>query len=162
MFKIQQEVSQNNIYNVLDTVNNSDVTRIIFNGKPVKLLVSQPGNVTSLHFNSEFSESEHNNISTDIDYCDSAVNLLCAVEDKNYDVILIDYLLEGVDLIALLKFISEEYPQSKTVVMSAPVWNTSSEKEQITKLCYRCCHEDFYELDLESFVQDIMKERINP
>lgn len=120
--------------------------------RPFKVLVAKPGNVTSLRLNSALSEVERRYSITDIDYCDSAVNLICALEDNVYEVIFLDYNLDHIDLCALLAFVRLECPNTKVVVTSAPVWTEQAEKEKVTALCSSCCHEDFYDLDVNRFI----------
>lgn len=132
---------------------------IILEGKPVKVLVAKPGNVTSLHLGTALSEIELRHLETEIDYCESAVNLICALEESSYEMIFIDYNLDHIDLCALLTFVRSENPKTRVVVTSAPVWSEQGEKEKVTSLCSSCCHEDFFDLDVESFIRSSQKLR---
>lgn len=132
---------------------NTSYTGVSIGGRTVKVLVAEKGNVTSLHFNTKSPVNNDRELKTNVDYCDSAVNLICALEENSYEIVFLDYSLEHVDLSALLKFVRAERPNIKIVVTSAPVWSEQNEKDQVTSLCTCCCHESFYDLDVDSFVK---------
>lgn len=157
MLKNNHELPDNKLLNGFGHDINNGVTRLTINDKSLKVLVVDPGNVTSISFNTSLSNAENKGISTHIDYSDSAIGLLCAVEEKKYDVIFIDYHLDNVDIFALLTFIKHQSPQAKVFVTSYPVWNTNIERDKFTSHCSRCCHESFYELNVQTFLESILK-----
>lgn len=134
-----------------DFLTSSEVDDVI----ELSILVGKSKQVSSLHLNKVFSDFNQSQIITDIDNCDSPVSFLCAIEDKAYDIIFVDYHMEGVELNALLSFVTYQCPDAEVIVTSAPVWNTATERDDFMSMCTKCCHEAFNEINIMNVVKKL-------
>lgn len=130
------------------------------NEKPPRVLIAQTKSRTrATKFNQILQRIEHHQLFLEIDYCDSATSLICALEDQRFDVVFLDHALPYVDVGALLKFINQTYPFIQLIVTAAPVWETQREKQLITSLCSSCSHDDFSEMNVEHLLIDRLKRK---
>ncbi|KZY40972.1 hypothetical protein A3732_25375 [Oleiphilus sp. HI0050] len=110
-------------------------------------------NEHSLHLNSLFTGFNKSEIITDIDYCNNPVSFLCAIEQKTYNVIFIDYHIEGVKLESLLSFIRQLSPKCIIIITSTPAGLPSEDEESLSSLCKKCCHESFSDINFREIIE---------